>query len=125
IESQRSNLLVRRTEIQGRLAAIENLMKRGLGRAELIAMLPQAPVKTETDGARRLLSGSLEEQLLPLLQQEQTLLEDYGSNHPQVLAVRRRIELTRKLFALSSMWQDDKGESAGVLDPAQFYVQSL
>jgi len=125
IESQRSNLLVRRTEIQGRLRAIENLVKRGLSRSQLLAMLPQVPAKTETDGARRLLSGSLEEQLLPLLQQEQTLLEDFGSNHPHVQAVRRRIELTRKLFALSSMWQDDKGENAGLLDPAEFYVQSL
>ena len=37
------------------------------------------------------LDKALEEQLFPLLLQEQALLEDHGKDHPTVLAVRKKI----------------------------------
>src|SRR5262249_5968000 len=96
------------------------------------------------DAAKRMSPSSMQEQLLPLLQQEQTLLEDYGANHPQVQSVRRRIELTRKLFAPpGSKTENGSGSANGPSrfsenekqpgshadgdwgDPLAFYVQAL
>jgi capsular exopolysaccharide synthesis family protein len=73
----------------------------------------------------------LEEQLLPLLLQEQTLLDDYGANHPQVVGVRRRIELTRRLFApLGAEPDSGAADSSGKGntekgDHVALYAQSL
>jgi capsular exopolysaccharide synthesis family protein len=99
LESKRSNLFLRRTELQGRLAALEKALKDGQNHWTLAAILPPLPSNGAADGPKRASLVSLEEQLLPLLLQEQTLLEDYGPNHPQVQGVRKRIELTRNLFA--------------------------
>ncbi len=38
-------------------------------------------------------------ELLPLLQEEQRLLERYGENHPDVVSIRKRIELTREVLS--------------------------
>jgi capsular exopolysaccharide synthesis family protein len=91
IESKKSALLVRKAEIQGRLSALEGTLKDSLNRAALVTTLP------ETN--RRTSALTLEEQLLPLLLQEETLSQNYGPDHPQLLDVRLRIQRTREFFA--------------------------
>src|SRR5439155_23961560 len=51
IESRRATLLVRRAEVQGRLAAIEKALKEGRNRAALVAILPELPGSAARDAA--------------------------------------------------------------------------
>jgi capsular exopolysaccharide synthesis family protein len=83
---------LQKVEIQDRLKAIEAARKKGVVTERLLSPLGgnrDRPTITER---------SLEEQLLPLLQQEQTLQEDYGPDHPKLKAVRRQIAMTRDLY---------------------------
>lgn len=132
LETKLSNLFLQRTELQGRLAAIDKALKEGQSRQTLAATLRALPSSGEgTETSKRLSALSFEEQLLPLLQQEETLLEDFGPNHPQVQTVRRRIALTRKLLARSGTERNSPaagpGEAGEVAlgDPVTWYVQSL
>ena len=43
-----------------------------------------------------------EEKLLPLLLDECQLMEDYGEDHPQVQAIRKKIALVRKTLTSSA-----------------------
>lgn len=102
IESQRSALLLRRADLEGQLNTLEAARKAGRSQEELVAMISDLSSKAEELKTDRFSSTTLKSQLLPLLQEERTLTENYGPNHPQVVAVRRRIEATRTFFALPS-----------------------
>src|SRR5207237_3199310 len=114
----RSVLLVRRAERQGRLAAVENARKEGRDLSGLLPVLAAASGKPGPEAPSR----SLDEALLPLLLEEQRLLEDYEKDHPQVESIRKRIELTRKLLSRGSS-PDAKGKAPP--DPVTFYLQSM
>jgi capsular exopolysaccharide synthesis family protein len=92
LDTKRSALQLRRLEIEERLAAIADARQKGPVPERLLAAPPGARERPTTT------ERSLEEQLLPLIQQEQTLLEDYGEDHPKLKAVRRQIAMTRDLY---------------------------
>jgi predicted DNA-binding transcriptional regulator AlpA len=70
-ESKLSSLSLQRTELEGRLAAIDKALREGQTRQELAATLQ----RLRNGGSDKALTQpSFEEQLLPLLQQEETLL---------------------------------------------------
>jgi capsular exopolysaccharide synthesis family protein len=129
IEARRAVYLVRRTELQGRLNSIDKALKEGRSREALIATLPDLP--TRPGEASRHSGATLEDHLLPLLQQEQALMEDFGSDHPQLVALRHRIQVTRDFFAkpASARGQapgSDVGDDAiAGLDPLELYVRSV
>jgi capsular exopolysaccharide synthesis family protein len=134
IESARSGLLVRRAEAEGRLEAFEAAIKNGANRATLAAMAArlsnQSPAPTEGRIPPSLDDSQLEAQLLPLLVQEQILLEDYGADHPQVTSMRKRIELTRAFIqkateARKKAQQLASNHSGADGDPVRLYVESL
>ena len=129
-ESKLSSLFLQRTELQARLAAIQKALAAGRSRQALAAALPLMSSSTNADGSKRLTTSTLEEQLLPLLQQEETLLDDYGPNHPQVEGIRKRIVLTRKLLGRAAMERSatkdaKEPEDAGEGDTLALYIQSL
>jgi capsular exopolysaccharide synthesis family protein len=131
IESKRATLLVRQLELQGRLTGIEKALKEGRSREALVAILPESPALASAEATRRGSAVGAQDQLLPLLLNEQELLQDLGPNHPQVQSVKRRIELNRKYLANPiQAWTDtatapDKGGDGSRLDPMEVYVQSL
>ncbi len=92
LDARLAELQLRRADIDDRLRAIESAQKRGAVTNHLLT--PLAPRQEKGGPPER----SLEEQLAPLVQQEQGLLEDYGENHPKVKAVRRQIAMTRDLY---------------------------
>jgi polysaccharide biosynthesis transport protein len=128
IEAKRAAIVVRQTELKGRLASIDSALKAGRSRSSLAATLPDLPVRPGTEGRRP--AATLEEQLLPLLQQEQALTEDYGPGHPQVQAVRKRIQLTRDFFARPAAARGPSPNADGApddladLDPLAVYILS-
>jgi uncharacterized protein involved in exopolysaccharide biosynthesis len=129
-ESKLSSLFLQRTELQARLAAIEKALAAGQSREALAAALPLMPSSVNGEGTKRLSASTMEEQLLPLLQQEETLLEDYRPNHPQVENIRKRIALTRKLLGRATAKggttnDTEQTEGGGEADTLSLYIQSL
>jgi capsular exopolysaccharide synthesis family protein len=132
IEARRSSLLVRQAELQGRLDAIQKALKGDDGPAARAALLTQLTSNAGSDTPKTNQQASpLQENLVGLLLQEKALLEDYGPDHPQVKAIRRRIEFTRDLLARpETAWggklpKPAKGETKLAQDPLDSYVQSL
>jgi capsular exopolysaccharide synthesis family protein len=92
LDAKRAAIPLQKMEIENRLNAIAAARKEGQVPERLLSPLglgKDKPTITER---------SLEEQLLPLLQQEQTLQEDFGPDHPKLKAVRRQIAMTRYLY---------------------------
>jgi succinoglycan biosynthesis transport protein ExoP len=97
IESKLSALLLRKAELEGYLKTVESGLKQKGGREPLLAMLADRSSKAESEGTRGKLT--LQDQLFHLLVEEQQLLETKAEKHPDVVAVRKRIELTRAFLS--------------------------
>src|SRR5262249_52835635 len=65
--------------------------------------------------------------LVPLLEQEQQLLEEYGPNYPQLQALRKRIALVRQLAAepTEALHVAGKGREGLFHDGLEFFVEAL
>jgi capsular exopolysaccharide synthesis family protein len=107
IELQRSALMLRRADYEGQLRVIEKARKSGRTNDELVALVSQLADKPDAAGIDRNAAGNdryaaatLKVGLLPLLVEEQTLEQNFGPRHPQVLAARDRIEEARNFFTL-------------------------
>jgi polysaccharide biosynthesis transport protein len=129
IEAKRSGLMIRRAEAQERLKIIEEAVKEKLPRGNLLALAAPPAVaedgKSPPTGPR-----ALEEQLVVLQLQEQTLLEDYGEDHPLVHSLRKRIGMLRGYLNPASAPADKMVLGAGdagaeAPDPVERYVQGL
>lgn len=118
VQAKRLNLLVQRAELQGRMDAVERAVKEGRGRETLIAQLTPSPGTRVAGGAE----PKLHEQLLELMLREQVLLADYGSDHPDVQAVRKRIALSREFFGAGAT---DKNGKPVDLDPVHMHLKAL
>src|SRR5262249_41476234 len=122
VEAKRSALLVRRAVIEGRLAALAAAQKQGRSPAELSALVAGQPVNGDTHvPSRTEAKADLQKELLGLLRQQETLLENYGPEHPEVIAVSKRIELTRKLVGSPAGPPDDARQRETVAA----YIRSL
>lgn len=93
IEGARSSLLLRRAETEGRLKAIEEALAAGRSRKS-VAYLAARSAQSQSLSGQKTTAQILDEQLFPLLLQEQLLLEDYGPDHPQVVSAQKRIKPT-------------------------------
>lgn len=103
IESQRSTLLMRQVQLESDLATITEARQAHRPDEEMLSLISDlAAARHEADAERGKSTLTLQEQLFPLLQEEQRLREDYGygPNHPFVQSVRGRIEATRRFFVL-------------------------
>ena len=102
IEGKRSLVQMRQAEIRGRLQAIDNALASKRSPAELMAMIDEWTNRTTPERAGGELSRhspkEIEEQLLPLLLEEETLKASYGPDYPPLKSVRKRIELARAML---------------------------
>ena len=101
IEAQRSALLFRKAELEANLATFEEAKKSGRSAQELAALAVELTNEAQ-HGDKPQEGMTLDSQLLPLLIEEQSLLQDLGPNHPHVQSVRKQIHATRGYFALPS-----------------------
>jgi capsular exopolysaccharide synthesis family protein len=112
IHAKQLDRKVRHQEIEDRLRAIDQALKDGRSREELTAMVAQAMVKSSdglaVDATGQLVNSTLEDKLLPALLDEKMLLEDYGPNHPQAQAARKKVELARG-FVMETLKQELNG----------------
>lgn len=138
IETQRSLLLLRKAELEGQLKTVENARKAGKSHEELVALVADlsgrenSPAPSSSNpNADRNSPVTLKAEVLPLLLEDQTLSADFGPKHPQVQAVRQRIEAMRNFFMLppSTYVAQSKFTAAGnASKPPDFvavYVQYL
>lgn len=139
IEMQRSALLLRRANYDGQLRTIEAARKAGRKNEELVALVSQLADRLDSNVLDRTggstydhyASATLKGLMLPLLTEEQTLSENWGPKHPQLLAARQRIEEARNFFTLPSTAYTkaagNPGEAKGSLtgNLVDLYVQYL
>jgi polysaccharide biosynthesis transport protein len=103
IESQRSALLMRQVQLESDLGTITDAQQAHRADDEMLALISDlSAARHEAEAEHGKSTLTLQEQLFPLLQEEQRLREDYGCgpNHPFVQSVRGRIEATRRFFVL-------------------------
>ncbi|MBY0525333.1 MAG: polysaccharide biosynthesis tyrosine autokinase [Gemmataceae bacterium] len=117
IQSRRMGLVLRRAEAEARLDAIENASKEGKGRRALLAQMLAS--QKSAGGERR-----MDEQIFELQIREQMLLADYGKDHPDVVSVRRRIELTRN-FLTQDLSRPGGEDGPDLTDPVQWHIHGL
>ncbi|HPM79537.1 MAG TPA: polysaccharide biosynthesis tyrosine autokinase [Candidatus Anammoximicrobium sp.] len=125
IEGIRAELEAQNWRTQAKIDAIEGALKRGGSREALNLMIGHLREADGTDqpgvaGTRM----SVEEQMFPLLLEEQMLLEEYGADHPKVQAVRKRIEFTRQ-HLLGSHPAAGDATATQQKDFYQIYLDSL
>ena len=131
IRAKRSALLLQRVEIQGQLAAVEAALKQGQSRASVLALVADFARKGDADDPRREKPFTPQEQLFPLLLEEQQLLDRYGPNHPKVQSLRRRIRVARDLLVRPpTSWAGKpdpalKGKGRQAEDLVDVHVQTL
>jgi capsular exopolysaccharide synthesis family protein len=123
IEGRRTDVLLQRSELKGRLTTLETGLKEGLGKDVLLALV--------ADFARRPVGVQVlpestrpQEELTALQQQEQDLLERFGPNHVEVRAVRKRIEVARAALGMAAP-PTPGSPDAGRPDPVRWYLENL
>jgi succinoglycan biosynthesis transport protein ExoP len=92
IEAKRSGLLVRQSEIEGRIALFKKTILEKRSREELLAMVALSTGRLAAEAGK---TPTAEDPLTALILQEQTLQEDYGPDYPQLKSLRKRIALLR------------------------------
>ncbi|MDH3716676.1 MAG: Wzz/FepE/Etk N-terminal domain-containing protein, partial [Planctomycetota bacterium] len=132
IETKRSEILLRRSEIESQLMAIRKAQQDGYDPQEMLAMVTELRLRSTTDGALGNASTPLETQLFALVDEEHKLLEHYGPKHPHLVTIRQRIAAARQFLALPSTAQVHHPESAPVtddgraeMDPIELYTRHL
>ncbi len=119
LESKKLSLNLREAELKERLKELEEAKKDGTAR-ELVQTLTAAP--TEKTTATEVSQDQL---LLPLLLEEQVLLRDYAEDHPQVQAVRKKIEMIRDFLSPEKRaTQVGKRGGEPETDPVESYAKS-
>lgn len=93
IETELTSLVAQRTKTVATIGEIEQALKDGTSRRESLILMARAlgDYNQLKPGGTRV---GLEDQLFPLLLQQQLLLAQYGENHPQVKAIEKQIQIT-------------------------------
>jgi uncharacterized protein involved in exopolysaccharide biosynthesis len=131
IQAKRSALLLQKVEIEGQLTAVEAALKAGQSPDAILAMLVSFARKGEAAETGPGPQSRLEEQLFALVLEEHKLAKVHGAKHPEVLAIRDRIETARRLLVLPpTAWNGGSaatgsGGAGASLDPVALHVQVL
>jgi capsular exopolysaccharide synthesis family protein len=120
IESELMKVQTQSTELRARVQTIEQAIKENVVFDAIRLMIDRAG---QHEGGNRAGTTSIvEQQLFPLMVEEQLLIESFGSDHPKVKVVRKQIQV------LQDMVMGRKGMEQEVTSPAQFidnYLVSL
>ena len=125
-----SSLSVQETSLKAELTTLEDAVRTGGSREAILMAIGKLSeergatigLSTGSDGQMR-----LEERMMPLLLDEAELEAKYGKDHPQVFAIKRRIEFTRRLIEqMMTVSASPVAEDSGsTLDIISIYLQSL
>ena len=134
-EKERSSNLIKVTEIKSTMKALQDAVDSGQSRESLEALVRLFLRSTGKPDSSPLSlapqTSTMDAQLLPLLMQEQQLLRDYGSDHPDVKLVRQKIDTIGSFYrqrgvAMPGLPGSASGKSAAAgIDLIAVYMQSL
>jgi capsular exopolysaccharide synthesis family protein len=128
IETELTTYRLRRIELETRLKRIEAARARGED-LSLYVDLPLEPARPNVSGVNTT-GTSLQDKLLPLLAEERRLLQYLGESHPEVQAIRGRIELTRMMhegtpLPLRLSWWQPTSEATNAKKWTEFQIQRM
>jgi len=125
-----SNLSVQETSLKAELATLEDAVKTGGSREAILMAIGK--LSDERGATIGLSTGSdsqmrLEERMMPLLLDQADLEAKYGKDHPELFAIKRRIEFTRQLIsqAMTISPSPVAEDNRSTLDIVSIYLQSL
>ncbi|MBI3466418.1 MAG: polysaccharide biosynthesis tyrosine autokinase, partial [Planctomycetes bacterium] len=130
LEDARGETVLAVTRLKSTIESIESAMERGADREALLLMVDRAGELTGRSGAaagsvRDTTSAGIVERLLPLVLEEQTLLETYGADHPLVKSIRRKIETTREFLTSQLAPSGAAGGERKPIDFLAMYLESM
>ena len=120
IESIRSSAVLENTQLQAKIEGIEAALQRGADREAVNLMMGHVADAIGPAGR----PASIDDQLFPMMLEEQGLLAKYGPDHPQVKMLRMRMEFMRQHLLGVVAQNADKNE-AKPTDFYQVYLESL
>ncbi|MFL5338838.1 MAG: polysaccharide biosynthesis tyrosine autokinase [Gemmataceae bacterium] len=116
LDSKRADLVLRQTEIKARKELIEKSLKQGVPRVVLLRL---ADKNADGKSASAAEARSPDDLLTALHLQEEELQQDFGRDHPQMIALRKRIKLLEERGTRLPADTSFKG------DALDFFLQSL
>ena len=128
IATVRNSAVVAISTTQAKIRHIGATLKRGGSREALTLMVGdlQKGNSAATASGGTATTANVEEQLFPLLLQEEMLLNTYGKDHPKVTELRSRIEKTRQhLLGLNAQATADSDNKKPERDFFEIYLESL
>ncbi len=123
IEARRAQVMLDRTSVESQMKSIVSLLDRGESREAIILTIEQLGRSNGMSPATGQ-TATVAQQLMPLLLEEQLLLERFGSGHPKVVEIQKRIEISRSLLE-SQLPATGGVEAKHRPDVLQVYLQSL
>ena len=116
-EGERTELILRRSQLQAKIDAITEALNRGGSREALSLMVDQIK-----DNGGKTEAVTVAENLFPLLLERELLSENLGPGHPKIVAIEKQIAMTREhLNDLLNLG----GESNEPRDLLDVYLESM
>ncbi len=117
IEKTRAQVLLDSAQTKARVEAIEAALKRGGNREALGLLIGSTDFQKSSPRTRR---DSFDERVFTMLLEEQSLLEQFGPDHPKVRTLHKQIDLLRSQLAGLPAGQLDKR-----VDFLSLFIESL
>ena len=126
IEGVRSMAMLENSELRAQIDALTKALERGGSREALNLIVGQIGSFAKIGDPAVDPIQQRNAELFPLLLEEQLLLENHGPDHPRVLAIRKRFELTRQFLAKGVGNEPAAtGLQIETLDYYEIYLESL
>jgi capsular exopolysaccharide synthesis family protein len=130
VQKELRSLRNQRTELERRLVELRDALTKDTDRNVLLARIALWSRLPESTGGKpnRTEAEKLEEKLLPLVLEEQDLLQKFGPDHADVKAVRKRIEAVRGFAARAlnaSSSESPTRPDGAAADPVSAYLQNV
>ena len=126
IEGVRSMAMLENSELRAQIDALTKALERGGSREALNLIVGQIGSFAKIGDPAVDPIQQRNAELFPLLLEEQLLLENHGPDHPRVLAIRKRFELTQQFLAKGVGNEPAAtGLQIETLDYYEIYLESL
>lgn len=121
IEEARSSLQIRRTQLEPRVELLKEGLASPQDRSRLLVAIDQWERSERPDGERQ----NIDDDLMPLLVEENALRQQFGGGHPTVRAIRNQIDFIRSSRASRAAALSQGDSSQRIYDYLQEMDQQL
>ncbi len=136
IATERVKVELLRQEVASRVYTLNDAIKRGESREALLLLVKTFLQKDQQSNTQTVVTGEsqkqqLDSQLLPLILEEQQLLERFDVHHPSVKNVRERMVRVENYYRLQGVElptlekSEDGTDKPVAVDPVQTYLTAL